>query len=355
MAQIAYGFYTLRDLFNQRVNEVGVSQVFDAIQQSVDEHNRQMAALLPLFTRQTTDFKVLYETPLAARLQPLDENGRALPIRVTGRYNVAFPRQMAGSAWTANYITKQKMTVGEANRVTLAMLTADRRWMRDHILAAFFTNASWNFFDEMHGDLTIYGMANSDAVEYSVQIGADQGVTDTHYLFQAAAISDSANPFPTIYQELIEHPENGNGDVIVLVPTNLKASIEALSTFTKVADPNINPGANEQTLIGSLSTPLPGRIVGYVDQCWIVEWPSLPSNYMLALITTGERPLSLREEPEAELQGFKQVATRNDHPFYESQWLRIAGFGAWNRVGGLVYRVGTGSYAIPTGYESPMA
>jgi len=62
----------------------------------------------------------------------------------------------------------------------------------------------------------------------------------------------------------------------------------------------------------------------------------------------------MREEPEAELQGFQQVARRDDHPFYESQWLRIAGFGGYNRVGAVVRRIGNGSYAVPTNYGCPM-
>ena len=76
---------------------------------------------------------------------------------------------------------------------------------------------------------------------------------------------------------------------------------------------------------------------------------------MIATMTGGPRPLLMREEMEASLRGFNRVAERNDHPFYESQYLRIAGFGANNRVGALVQRIGNGSYAIPTNYPSPLA
>jgi hypothetical protein len=85
-----------------------------------------------------------------------------------------------------------------------------------------------------------------------------------------------------------------------------------------------------------------------------VEWSILPNNYMIAVTTDGPRPIAMRQETNAQLQGFRLVAERNDHPFYESQWLRIAGFGAWNRVGAAVIRIGNASYAIPTGYSSPI-
>jgi hypothetical protein len=172
-------------------------------------------------------------------------------------------------------------------------------------------------------------------------------------LAQAAGIADATNPYPTIYDTLIDRTEN-RGQVVALIPTNLVATTEALATFYPATDPNIRDGANTATLVGNLGQQVPGVVRGYVDGVWIVEWRSLPDSYIIATTTDGEKPLAMREEPEAELQGFKQVAQRLNHPFEETHWERIAGFGAWNRVGAVVYRVGNASYAIPTNYTSPM-
>jgi hypothetical protein len=101
---------------------------------------------------------------------------------------------------------------------------------------------------------------------------------------------------------------------------------------------------------------MPGVLKGRVSNVWIVEWGQLPSSYVIATTTEGPRPLGFRQDPEAELQGFKQVAERNDHPFYERQYLRRAGFGALNRPGALVYYLGTSdTYAVPSGYALPPA
>jgi hypothetical protein len=88
---------------------------------------------------------------------------------------------------------------------------------------------------------------------------------------------------------------------------------------------------------------------------WLVEWRSLPSSYIVATTTTGETPLGMREDDEPELRGFRQVGARNDFPFAETQWMRRAGFGAWNRVGAVVMLIGTGSYSVPSGYTCPLA
>jgi hypothetical protein len=351
--QVLYGFVNLQNVFGQRIDQVGVRVIADAIQATVDEHNRQMEALLGLFVRRTTDFKTRFKSPALARLQPLDEQGRAVPIRAAGYYDVSFPLQKAGAAWGATYEARVKMTVEDANNITATMLMADSRWVRDHILAALFTNASWTFTDDEHGALTIKGLANGDTDSYLVMAGSDAGATDTHYLAQAAAVADASNPFPTIYDELKTHPEN-SGEVVALIATAQRTAVEGLATFRPIQDPNVRPADTATVLTGNLGQRVPGTVIGYADKVWIAEWPSLPDDYIIATTTGGERALAMREHPEAELQGFKQVATRDDHPFYERQWQRIAGFGGWNRVNAVVQRVGNGAYAIPTNYTTPM-
>jgi hypothetical protein len=354
--QLLYGFMQIKDLVARRVTEVGVQVVSNAIDQAVAEHNRQIAAIIELFAERTTEFKTKFNSTNVARLQPLDENGRARPIKPFGQYPVAYPLQDGGAAWGANYKTREKMTVQEANDITAALTGADVRWLRDHILAALFANVAWTFPDEEHDDLTIEGLANGDTVKYQVHAGADDGATDNHYLGQAAGIADATNPYPVIHQEISEHPEN-DGEVVAFIPSNLKATTQALATFYDVQDPNVKEGVGVSVLSGQLGIPLPSgpkSLLGYTDKVWVVEWKSLPDNYIVALSTGGDRPLKMREDEVEILRGFKKVGQRDDHPFYESQWLRIAGFGGNNRVGALVYEIADATYDIPTGYTSPM-
>lgn len=352
---IAYGFYDLKEVMSQRVTTIGVEVVNRAIGETLAEHNRQVDALMSLFVMPTTDFKKRYRTATAARLQPLDEIGRARPIQQAGYYESAWPLQRAGTAWGATYEARVKMTVQEANDTINTLVNADARWMRDHILASLFANTSWTFTDDLWGSLTIKGLANADTDTYQIMAGTDVAATDTHYFAQAAAIDNSNDPFATIYTELAEHPEN-QGDVIALIPSGLKTAVEALSNFYPLTDTNLNFGSGVTTLSRELGVQTPGMLIGYhSEKVYIFEWKSMPANYIVALTTAGEKPLAMRQEPELVLQGFNPVAERQDHPFWEAQYLRKAGFGAWNRVGALVYRIGNASYAVPTNYTSPMA
>lgn len=354
--QVLYGFLEHYDIFSQRIQGSLVETVTGAIEASVAEHNRQLDAVMALFVEPTTEYKRRFAQATAHRLQPLDDNGRARPVKTAGFYDVAWPIQEAGSAWGSNYVARQKMTVEDANKITLTMLEADIRWMRDHLMAALFAATPWTFTDEQWGDLIVEPLADNGPEQFHILSGADLPAIDNHILFQANTINDGVDNFLiTVYDELVEHPENG-GEVIILVATNLKASIIDLDTFYEKSDPNIRLGSGSSELVGSIGNAVPGELLGYeaASGAWIVEWKSLPAGYGVGVTTQGTKPLRMRQDPEAELQGFKQVAVRADHPFEESQWLRRAGFGAWNRVGSVIFRIGSGSYAVPTGYATPM-
>lgn len=352
--QVVYGFHRLADVFAEKINTVGIPVINQAIDATLAEHNRQLNTFMNLFVDRTTDYKRRYKTPAAARLQPIDEIGRARPIQRAGYYDIAFPLQRAGTAWGMTYEARVKATVQDVNELMATMLTADARWVRDHIFAALFLADGWTYTDEQWGALTVEGLANGDAVQYLIQAGQDSGTTDTHLLAQASAIDDTNDPYSTMKTELLEHPEN-SGEVVALIPTGLKATTKALTSFIPLPDMNIDPGSAAMRLVGSLNAAVPGEVIGYHDDgVWIAEWPAMPANYIIATATGGDRALAMREEPETQLQGFMRVADRDDHPFYESQYMRKCGFGGQNRVNALITRIGNGTYATPAGYDSPM-
>lgn len=356
--QLVYGFHSLADAFADRVTTVGVETVNTAIDQAMAEHRRQMEALIALFVRRTTDFQVNYKGIAVTRNQPLDEFGRPLPIKAPGKYTTAFPLQDSGNAFAFDWQAGLAMTVEEVNNNIAAIQMGDLRWVFDHIFAALFANASWTFNDPEHGALTILGLANGDTQTYNVFAGSDTGATDTHYLAQLNAIGAGAdNPYPTIYQELSEHPENGGGGrVIAFIPTGLKSATTGLATFNPVLNADIRPGANTDALVGDLGVTVPGSVLGMEDSgTWVVEFPRLPAGYIVAVKTGGDPPLAERQPTIPELQGGMVEAPRNESwPWYQRNFVRKTGYGAWNRVGALVYRVGSASYAVPTNFASPM-
>ena len=351
---ITYGFVGLEHLWDQRVTTIGEKVVYDAIVESAMEHTRQLNALMASFVQQMTEHQIKFLLPGAGTLQPLDEYGNPRVTRPSGSYNVAFPIQGGGDAWGNNRITRALMTVEEANRHTYDALRRDADWISRHVRAAVLDNTTWTFDDPAFGDLTIQPLANGDTVTY-VRTGGDIAV-DTHQLAQAAAIDDSNNPFDTIYTELMEHPSN-SGPVVVYVATGLTTSIESLTAFVPVGDPDINYSITTDQRAGNLESirGFGDEVLGKVSKCWIVEWKALPAGYMVAHAVGGGAVVGMRQYEPSELQGFFPEEFDVDGNLQGMRMLRYAGFGVLNRIACVVMYIGGGAYAIPTGYTNPLA
>lgn len=358
--QVVYGFHTLQQRFAEPVSVVGADIINTAISQAIEEHNRQLNSFTSLFLKPgITDASRTFRVGTTTRNQPLDEFGRPLPIRGGARYSVGLPMLLSGNAIGRTWLEAQKLRLEDVNRILADIIDGDKSWVFDHIMAALVNNVAYDFQDRDKGVVSVKPLANGDSQVYSVPNGAFSGSTDNHLLAQANAIATGAdNPFPAIFQELAEHPENGgagSGRIIAFIPTNLKQSVMGLATFWRPTSGDLTPGNGVTTLTGTLGVDVPGTVLGMEDSgVWVVEWPRLPSNYIIAVATSGEPAIAERVDEMSSLRGFIEVDGNQDFPWYQRNWIRQVGYGAWNRVGAVVMRIGNASYAVPTGYASPM-
>lgn len=355
---VLYGFEALENVYAERVTTVGVEVVWDAIRESTRIHNENLSALMSPLVETVTWATRRYMLPSGGTLQPLDDKGNPLPRRETGYYDIALPIKGGGDAWGDNRVSRALMTVEEVARHTEATLRRDIDWVRRHLLAAWYTNTAYNFADPQLGTLVVRPLAiTSDGVTYLRNTG--EMSTDEHFLAQADAISDAANPFDTIVEELREHPSNNvsNGSpVIVLVPTNLRASIKALADFVPADVGLVVPGVATDRAsnvdVGTLGTAM-GTIAGL--PIVLRQWDMLPSNYLLAYASGAGRIFGMRQYDAPALQGLILEQFSPDGNWQEAKTIRYAGFGVINRVGALVYRIGNASYGIPSGYAAPLS
>lgn len=349
---LAYGFTGKTELLSKRLTDVGSAVVWSMVQESVAEYNRQMNAMLAAVANPTTLYTERFRLPSSGTLQPLDEWGNPRPELLGTYFDVAYPIQGGGTAFGLNRVSNNLVTVDEINALTVERLQRDADWMRRHMLAALFTNTTWAYADDQHGSLTIQCLANGDAVTYGLTGGSV--ATDTHYLAQASAIDDSNNPYDDIYTELMEHPSN-SGPVVAYIATDLVATTKALTAFVEIGDPDLRYGTGTTQIAAPFSKRFGDEVLGKVNGVWVVEWRALPSTYILAMAEGGGPPLGMRQYPSQALQGLFTENHSPDGNLQESRFIRYAGFGARNRVAALVYRIGNGSYAIPTGYTAPLS
>ena len=358
---VAWGFIGQEHLFAERVVDRIIPTIQTAVALSAQEHNRVISAMLDELVQPVTDYQINYQQGDAGELQPLDDRGNPRPSRPSGTYTVAFPIKGGGDAYGMDRVSRAKATVADFNRITLNMMTKDARWMQRYIKAALFTNVAYTFTDKAYGALTVQPLAiTSDGVKY-VKTNGDSA-TDEHYYAQANAISNTDDPFDDWYTELNEHPNN-SGPYVAYIPSNVKAAVTGLAEFQPARQGQIMYGADITTAAVMVNNDMTGQnstlsgfgnnYLGYHNAgVHVVEWSSLPDNYGFVVARGGDPALGMRQYPEAELQGFFPEPFDYDGNHMGLRFIRYCGFGTLNRVGALAFRIGNGSYAIPTGYDA---
>lgn len=354
---VSYGFMGLEALFEQRAAEANLTRINDAIAASTAEYNRVVSEIFTALVERTTQPQERYDLPGAGTLQALDEAGwgNPRPTRPGGYYTVGYPIQGAGDAFGTNRVSRQMITVGELNRQVVDVQTRDLDWLRRHALAALFDNTSYVFEDSEFGTLTVYPLANGDGTVYPIT-GGGVPATRSHYLAQAADILDASNPFPTIASRLRGIPGQTGTRVVAYAATDLLEDIKALNGFVPVGDADVVRGLGTETVTNVPPIAFGTEVIGKVDGVWVVEYPQMPSGYVLAIASDADPVLAMREYPVGSLQGlFTEGPWSPNGNVQESRWIRYAGFGARNRTGAVVLQVGSATYTIPTGFTTPLA
>lgn len=376
---VQIGFYGLEDVREDLIVNVGTELVYQRIRETSAAWSAEVMAVMAVLAERTTAKEERVLLPGSGTLEPLDEWGNPQPRKVAGYYEVGYPIQGGGFAWGTNRVSRAMMSVQQAERNTAMAFDADADWLRRHIIAAMLDNTSWTFTDKQYpndSSVTVQPLANGDAVVYQ-KSGTTSG-TDTHYQVLGAALADANDPFDAIYSDLDEHPSN-SGPYYAYVPTNQVSAVTGLTALIPPANPNIiyadttartTMGINtDMGRIGTSPTGLGQRYLGMHESgIHFIEWTALPDDNFIIhasgatsdVTSQAGAVLKLREYPVASLQGLFPEFANLDGNLQNNRLIRYAGFGVANRVAAYVLQIDsdnsqTGTYAIPTGYATPLA
>lgn len=362
---ILYGLLSQKDI---AANYTGASLattippelLIDSTVRAVQQYNAGWEAVRALFAEPTIELQDLYRGALANMLQEGDEFQQPDAVKGNSRYSVGYPIHTAETKWGATYVAKHKMTLADYAAQTELMLNGDVNWNRYRLFGALLFSGTdgagnagtlpYTFVDPVRGNISVYGLANGDTITYAGST-ADVGATDTHYSAQSGVISDAADPYENIYNKLAEHADNGK-TFVAFIPPAVSAATRGLTAFTKLANdiPGYDVGDNTTTFDGTFPGNLPpnAKLIGVHNEgLYIATWPSVPANHIVAIAVDGPRPLKFRQDPEVALQGFGPADLSfgnfgNKFPYFEQNWIRRGGYGAYNRVGAYVHQVSTG-------------
>lgn len=360
MANI-YGALGVNDHERVWLSTLGQGLVTEAVQQTLAQFNYDMEAAMSIFVEEvTTDHKRRYKLPGGGRLARMGGQAPTATAKAYGGWDVAFPLEDFGRSVASYGIEYGYMTAVDLDRHISGVMQAYMGTVRHEVLKALFNSTAGTFVDKHWGSLTIERLANGDSVTFPPVLGSESEATDNHYLesgYAAANISDSNDPFVTMAAELEEHfgAPTGGSNIVAFINNAQVAKTRALTDFVEVVDFAVIAGSTISVPDG-LPANTPGRIIGRHAGAgvWVSEWRWIPANYIVAVHMDAPKPLIKRRHPDyAGLpDGINLVQTSDLYPFTESRYEAHMGFGAGNRLNGVVMELGTGgTYTVPTAYQ----
>ncbi len=358
--EVSYGFENLTTIFEDTITEFGVDRINLLVEEALRIHNQMVTDLQDFLVADSLTAEENVLLPASGTLQPVDEEGEALPTRPAGFYTQGYPFQRGEDAAGGTLEALAHMSVGAMNRKLIETTKKDLRWAHDRILAACLTNTAYNYFDDaLKRNVSVTPFANGDTVVYNKR-GLFPVATDDHYLSQAAAIADGANdPFQAIFDDLFEHESNGNGAVVCYAAPDLLPSIEALSGFTKWYQTTTVIRGEDQNTISPTILPFlefGTRIIGEHDAgVIIVRMDALPAAYMMCFSTSAGDYLVRRQDILPSWRGLRASSDFLQTPVHiYNRFSRKAGYAVRNRISGLMFFVGNASWVNPTGLTAPL-
>lgn len=325
--------------------------------------SEDMAAAKELFVQERTEnFQERYKLPGSGYSQEEDTGGDAAPsaaVKASGYWQVAYYLRQFGDTLSFDDVVLGYMTMKEFENHLQTVINRNNNLEFGLILKALFNNLVQTFNDPIHGSLSVQPLANGDDVTYPPVFGSVIDATANNYLapnYIESGITDTNNPFKLIRDTLEPHfgfPQGGS-PIIALVNTSAVTYARQLTDYDEFTNRYLLPGGNVTTLIDLPEGFQGGRIVGVCNGVVIIEWPRIPSGWILGMHLDAPKPLKQRIDPvnTGLSPGLKMITRDMEHPFINNRWRNRIGFGVGNRLNGVALALnGTTSYTIPTIYQ----
>lgn len=354
---MSFGTLTLADLQAtanaSTVYEVGVDGTFEAIANTMREHNRILDELFNDLAEKSTDTARRYGGDDTMVMEDGDEIGVPLAQKITAGSNVGFPLGLAliGVQYTEMWFKKH--TVAELAAQINGVMSADIRRMTRDLKRALFYSTNYTYTDVFNKgqDIPVKRLVNADSAAIPPGPNGITFTASSHTHYTARVSTLAASDVTAVLDNVKEH--YASGDIVLYIN---KAQESAIRGFTS----NFTPYTDPRLVISNTTTQAPGRpldmvnyynrAIGIYDGAEVYVKPWVPANYMFAFNRSAPKPLVYRYDPVYgdALQLVLRNGTPTVYPWDASGWRRIFGFGVWNRINGAALYVGGTSWTDPT-------
>lgn len=361
---LVYGMHDLETRKEMLITEIGISEMNDRLMMWQDEVNRVFDAIMGTFTQRKAEWNTTpimrIHTPSVARAQFVDEYGVAKPRIEKGYFEQGLPLFRYEDAVSFSYEALQKTTVEQYSRELARIERADMGASLHLFWFAVFYNTNWTHVstEENLPNIPVKAGANNDGDLYIIR-GESAPTAAQHYTGQAGAISDAADPFPTIKDTLTRYAgTSANDRVVTFVGDSTQtAAIKELSGFTRVDRTQFTQWGDTVSLVDPSADTFLGmgdEVLGeHEEGVLVVRKRDLPTGYLVSFNLDAEKPIGVREDNTESLQGLFNInSVENSGNTYLSRFRRKIGFAPVNRTGFMVMETGDASYDNPSPYDA---
>jgi hypothetical protein len=360
---MSYGILTSADtqrtLNNTNVvefGEINLWEQLDRLRQAKTMIEREMVGDMVEFS---PDRQRRYGDIASMEMDEVDEGGRAETQKISAGSNVAFPLRLfqVSVGWTRKYM--QNATVGEIQAQFTAAQTGHTNRIIREVKRAIFKATNTTFTDRLVDSVSLGVKAFANADSAPIPLGPNgetfTASTHTHYLYTAST-SLAAADVTALVLTVAEHYATGR--VRIYINSAQETAVRGLSGFI-VATPadlggyTVNPATTATSIQGPANLiNLGDRLIGFYGttyaEVWVKTW--IPAGYLYAYVVGGPKPLVLRERRTGAF-GLQIVANDENYPLRAETLESEFGVGCFNRVGGAVLYIDSGSasaYVSPT-------
>ena len=350
-----FGSYRYDDLPNIPVASLVETDLYSQIQAYAAAESSALQELISSIADFGTSNGDSFGVVSGGQLQRAGQGARPEATRRGGKFTVYYPiyAYEDRKIYTPEYLEQAKLSDLNADIVDSTIKDVASVYMA--VFNAFTQSTNYTFDDDpwpgnRSGQVTIRRLANNDGQSGSVVFNGNQTqlATLNNYIVSGAA-AYALGAFTTARTKL---KSTGNGDDIVhVVSSNDGDTLATLlgADFIARADPNLSILPTTQVPI--LQSP---KAIGRVRTAGEVQvWPHWPDGYMFSYDRSKDRPVRIRQHPDAAKRGFRLVADetrggeRPGRPLVNKYWQRIMGAAVRNRFNGVMTKITTGAWSDP--------
>lgn len=365
MEMMARGYNASADVLTQSVDGRDLNEIWDEFQATVAIQNEERQRIIDLLTFPVTN--VIEDVPQFGTEDFEEASQYGVPKGVRPEASVLSLGYTFKWYDIAGRFTWQFLAEATAQRIEAVnqqVLDADNRLVFKEVMKTLFrnTNRTANIKGQ---NFNVYTFWNGDGtVPPSYKANTFDG-THTHFRSSGANTITSGD-LDEITDDFKSHGYGSeNGSTMFAMVNVTEANVIRSFRVATGARYDFIPATGQPGLVESDSVVLAGgqpassfrgmNVIGSYGPLLIIEEDYVPPAYVVALVSGGQaniqNPIGMREHTNPGLRGLRLVKGReSDYPLIDSYYVRGFGTGVRQRGAGLVMKISTGGYTVPTQY-----